>query len=101
MFGPFGPAKIEETPQQKMLRRISEGVPADLAVRAAGFLWEAVKDLPGMDAALAEGEIKLFEQARDSGVTGTIRAAMRRETKSWQPKAESDDGKSLEDYLRD
>lgn len=98
MFGPFGPV---ETPQQKMLRRISEGVPTDLAVRAAGVKWEDVKDSPGMDAAVAEGEIKLFEQARDSGVTGTIRAAMRRETKSWQPKAETDDGKTLEDYLRD
>lgn len=72
-----------------------------MAVRAAGTTWDAIKDDPEVDMALAEGEIKLFEQARDSGVSGTIRAAMRREAKTWQAKAEIDLGKSLEDYLCD
>lgn len=84
-----------------MLRRLREGVPPELATRAAGVQWDAIKNDPEVDKALAEGEIALFERARDSGVTGTIRAAMRWEAKSWQPKAEPMTGQTLEDYLRD
>jgi hypothetical protein len=84
-----------------MLQRLREGVPPDLATRAAGVDFDAVKESPDVVKALAEGEIKLFEQARDSGVTGTIRAAMRHEAKTWQPKAEVSLGMTLEDYLKD
>ena len=84
-----------------MLERLREGVPADIASRAAGIDWNSVKDDPEIDKALAEGEILLFERARDSGVTGVVRAALRNETKSWVPKAEAQLGLSLEDYLRD
>lgn len=84
-----------------MLKRLSEGVPSELAAQAAGIAWDAVKDDPEVVKALAEGQIALFERARDSGVTGTIRAAMRNEAKTWQPKAEVSIGMSLEDYLRD
>lgn len=101
MFNPFTQIKEPETPHQIMLRRLSEGVPHDLACRAAGIEWDAIKDDPEVIKAEAEGEIKIFEQARDSGVTGTIRAAMRRESQSWQPKAEVQIGLSLEDYLKD
>jgi hypothetical protein len=90
-----------KTPREVMLQRLSEGVPSDLASRAAGIDWEAVRDEPEVIMALAEGEIALFERARDSGVTGTVRAAMRYETKTWTPKAEPNSGQSLEDYLRD
>jgi hypothetical protein len=54
-----------------------------------------------MDRAAAEGEITIFERARDSGVTGAVRAAMRLEANTWQPKAETTQGGSLEDLLRD
>lgn len=84
-----------------MLQRLREGVPPELAARAAGVAVESFKDDRDIDMALAEGEIMLFERARDSGVTGTVRAAMRRETQSWMPKAEISLGKTLEDYLRD
>ncbi len=83
-----------------MLRRLSEGVPPELASRAAGIAWDEVKDDPEVVKALAEGEIMLFERARDSGVTGTVRAAMRHEANTWQPKAEVTLGQSLEDLLR-
>lgn len=84
-----------------MLERLREGVPCELAARAAGVDWNTVKDKPETDKAVAEGEILLFERARDSGVTGVVRAALRNETKSWVPKAEASLGLSLEDYLRD
>jgi len=84
-----------------MLVRVREGVPPELAARAAGVLLESLKDDPEFDIALAEGEILLFERARDSGVTGAVRAAMRREVNSWMPKAEVTLGLSLEDYLKD
>jgi hypothetical protein len=84
-----------------MLERLANGVPPELAVRAAGVDWETIKDDPEVDKALAEGEILLFERARDSGVTGVVRAAMRRETKTWTPKAEPNSGATLEDLLRD
>jgi hypothetical protein len=84
-----------------MLERLAEGVPPDLATRAAGIEWGAIKDDPEVVKAIAEGEILLFTRARDSGVTGVVRAAMRYESKSWQPKAEVQTGMSLEDYLRD
>ncbi len=84
-----------------MLEWLRGGVPPDLASRAAGVDWAGVKDDPEIDKALAEGEILLFERARDSGVTGVVRAALRNETKSWVPKAEAQIGMSLEDYLRD
>lgn len=81
--------------------RLGEGVPCELAARAAGIEWESIKDRPEVQQAQAEGEILLFERARDSGVTGTIRAALRHETKSWVPKAEASVGMTLEDYLKD
>ena len=84
-----------------MLRRLSEGVPPELATRAAGIDWATVKDDPEVIKALAEGEILLFERARDGGITGTVRAAMRRETNTWTPKAEASVGASLEDLLRE
>lgn len=89
------------TPHEIMLERLREGVPPELAARAAGIEWETVKEDPEIDRALAEGEILLFERARDSGVTGVVRAALRNETKSWVPKAEANLGLSLEDYLKD
>ena len=84
-----------------MLQRLREGVPVELAARAAGVTAESLKDDRDVDMAMAEGEIRLFEQARDSGVTGTVRAAMRREASSWMPKAEVTIGLALEDYLRE
>ncbi len=84
-----------------MLQRLREGVPPQLAVRAAGVAWESIKNDPEVDKALAEGEILLFERARDSGVTGVVRAAMRREAETWLPKAEVSSGQTLEDLLKD
>ena len=84
-----------------MLQRLREGVPPELAARAAGVAVASFSGDAEVDKALAEGEILLFERARDSGVTGTVRAAMRRESQSWMPKAEVAIGLSLEDYLRD
>lgn len=99
---PWGyPTKPAETPRELFLRRLSEGVPAELATRAYGVEWDTVKDTPEVVQALAEGEILLFERARDSGVTGVLRAAMRYEASSWLPKAEPSSGQSLEDLLRD
>lgn len=89
------------TPLEILLDRLREGVPPELAMRAAGIAWDSIKDDPEVDKALAEGEILLFERARDSGVTGVVRAAMRRESLSWGLKAEAPTGVSLEDYLRD
>lgn len=89
------------TPREIMLEWLRNGVPAELASRATGIEWAAVKDDPEIDKASAEGEILLFERARDSGVTGVVRAALRNETKSWVPKAEAQLGLSLEDYLKD
>ena len=82
-------------PREIMLERLREGVPAELASRAAGIDWAGVKDDPEIDKALAEGEILLFERARDSGVTGVVRAALRNETKSWVPKAEGQIGRAI------
>lgn len=84
-----------------MLRRLRQGVPPELAARAAGVRWADIKDDPEIDKAVAEGEIALFERARDSTVSGVVRAAMRWESKTWQPKADVQVGVSLEDYLRD
>lgn len=86
---------------EKLVQRLSEGVPPELATRAAGIEWDTIKDNPEVVKALAEGEILLFERARDGGVSGTVRAALRYETKSWTPKAEASIGLSLEDYLRE
>ena len=101
MFPWFVHAKKSALPREVMIERLREGVPPELASRAAGIEWASVKDDPEIDKALAEGEILLFERARDSGVTGVVRAALRNETKSWVPKAEAQLGLSLEDYLRD
>lgn len=91
-----------KTPWETLLERLSYGVPPDIACRAGGFDWNAIKDKPEIDKALAEGEVLLFERARDSGVTGVVRAAMRREANSWLPKAEPTvPGGTLEDLLRD
>lgn len=84
-----------------MLERLTMGIPPELAVRAAGVDWETVKEDPEVIKAVAEGEILLFERARDGGVSGSVRAAMRYETKTWTPKAEPNSGVTLEDYLRD
>ncbi len=97
----FTPKPKATAPRDIMIDRLREGVPPELASRAAGIEWASVKDDPEIDKALAEGEILLFERARDSGVTGVVRAALRNETKSWVPKAEAQLGLSLEDYLRD
>jgi hypothetical protein len=96
------PPKAPITPWELLLDRLSNGVPPDIACRAAGFDWATIKDKPEVDKALAEGEVLLFERARDSGVTGVVRAAMRREANSWLPKAEPTvPGGTLEDLLRD
>lgn len=84
-----------------MLAWLRDGVPHELATGATGIDWEAVKTDPEVIKALAEGQILLFERARDSGVTGVVRAALRNETKSWVPKAEATVGMTLEDYLKD
>lgn len=84
-----------------MLRRMAEGVPADLCASAAGFDYGAIKEDPEVVQAVAEGQIALFERARDGGVSGAVRAAMRYETATWTPKAEPNDGRSLEDLLRE
>ena len=88
-------------PRDTLLARLAEGVPPELAARAAGIEWDSLKDAPDVVKATAEGEILLFERARDSGVTGVVRAAMRRETNTWTPKAEAVIGLTLEDYLKD
>jgi hypothetical protein len=99
MFGPW--TTQPKTPRELMLQRLRDGVPPELATRAAGLTMESLRDDHEVDMALAEGEILLFERARDSGVTGVVRAAMRREAKSWMPKAEVEIGLRLEDYLKD
>jgi hypothetical protein len=99
MFGPW--TAQPKTPRELMLQRLRDGVPPELATRAAGFTMESLTNDREVDMALAEGEILLFERARDSGVTGVVRAAMRREAKSWMPKAEVEIGLRLEDYLKD
>ncbi len=96
-FAPKPPQNAKEL----LLERLAFGVPPELAARAAGVVWDTIKNDPDVDKALAEGEILLFERARDSGVTGVVRAAMRRETNTWTPKAEPNSGQSLEDLLRD
>jgi hypothetical protein len=94
-------AQKPKSSREIMLGRLAEGVPPELAARAAGVPVESFKNDPEADKAIAEGEILLFERARDSGVTGAVRAAMRREANSWMPKAEVTIGLTLEDYLRD
>jgi hypothetical protein len=98
---PWAQQKTPLTPREVLVRRLSEGVPPELAARAAGIDWQTIKDDADVVMALAEGEILLFERARDNGVTGVVRAAMRYETKSWLPKAAETAGGSLEDLLRD
>lgn len=89
------------TPRDVMLERLGQGVPPELAARAAGIDWSTIKADPEIDKALAEGEIFLFERARDMGVTGAVRAAQRHETRTWTPKTEFTGGLTLEDYLKD
>lgn len=101
LYAPWAQPKQPETPREKLLDWLKHGVPPELATRATGIPWDSVKDDPEIDRALAEGEILLFERARDSGVTGIVRSAMRHETKTWTPKAEGSTGPSLEDLLRD
>lgn len=93
--------KKEETPRDKLLRRLRDGVPPELVCRAHQTDMEALNADPEAVIAMAEGEIMLFERARDSGVTGIVRSAMRYESRTWQPKAEPNSGQSLEDLLRD
>lgn len=94
------PIKPPQTPRGLLLERLSFGVPPELAARAYGVTWESLKDDPEVVKATAEGEILLFERARDSGVTGVVRAAMRRETNTWTAKAEPGGATTLEDLLR-
>lgn len=102
MFTPWTQPPKQETPRQIMLRRLSEGVPPELICKAYTTTIDALNADPEAVVAMAEGEILLFERARDSGVTGIVRAAMRHEAKTWQPKAEAPtSGPSLEDLLRD
>lgn len=100
IFGP-APNRVPLTPRELLLERLRTGVPLKLACRAAGVTVDEVKGDPETDKALAEGEIMLFERARDSGVTGAVRAAMRREAETWLPTAEPTTGATLEDLLRD
>lgn len=97
---PWGYQQKPQTPRALMLERLTMGVPPELAARAAGVEWDAIKDDPEVMQATAEGEILLFERARDGGVSGSVRAAMRRETKSWLTTAEPNTGATLEDLLR-
>jgi len=97
----FQPKPKATTPRGILLERLAEGVPLELAARAVGIPVDFLKDDPEVDKALAEGEILLFERARDSGVTGVVRAAQRHESKTWNPKTEFSVGLSLEDYLKD
>lgn len=102
MFTPWSQPQPKETPRQIMLRRLSEGVPPELICKAYKTDIETLNADTEAAVAMAEGEIMLFERARDSGVTGIVRAAMRHETKTWQPKAEGvQSGPTLEDLLRD
>lgn len=98
---PYAQKKAPTTPREVLLDYLENGVPLALALRATLIKEEDVKGDAEVDQALAIGEILLFERARDSGVTGVIRAAQRYETKSWTPKAEATIGLSIEDYLRD
>jgi len=84
-----------------MLERLELGVPPNLIATAYGLTEDQMKADPEIVRAIAEGEIVLFERARDSGVTGIVRAAMRREANSWLPAAEPQSGKTVEDYLKD
>ena len=99
LLNPFT-TKAPESPRETLLRRLAEGVPPELAVRAAGVELATLENDAEAQKAIAEGEISLFEKARDQGVTGVIRAAMRREASSWLPKAEPPNPQSLEDLLR-
>jgi hypothetical protein len=92
---------IPTTPREIMLQRLSEGVPPELAARAAGIDMATFEGDEEITKAIAEGEILLFERSRDSGVTGVVRAAQRHETKSWTPKAEATVGLTIEDLLKD
>jgi len=89
------------TGRELLLQRLRDGIPPKLAAAAAGIDWQSVKDEAEVAQAAAEGEILLFERARDGGVSGAVRAAMRYETETWTPKAEANLGQSVEDLLRD
>lgn len=99
LYGTQPPPQVK-TPHELMLQRLREGVPPELAARAYGSDYNDIKEQPEIVKAVAEGEILLFERARDGGVSGAIRAAMRNEAKTWQPKAEAPTGQTLEDLLR-
>jgi len=101
-FNPFAQQPPKPlTARERALQRLSEGVPPELVARSLGVGTETFEHDREAQMAIAEGEIKLFEQARDSGVTGIVRAAMRYEAKTWNVKAETPSDKTLEDYLRD
>jgi hypothetical protein len=84
-----------------LLEWLREGVPPEDACEALALAWEVERQQPDVVQAAARGRVELFIRAKDSGVTGVIRAAMRVESKSWQPKAEPMQGLTLEDLLRD
>jgi len=97
----FTAPKKPETPREQLLEWLREGVPPEDACEALGMTWEQERHAPEIIQAAAHGRVQLFIRAKDSGVTGVIRAAMRVEAKTWQPKAEPNSGLTLEDYLRD
>lgn len=101
LLNPFAQPARPETPREKMLKRLRDGIPPELVARAMGETVDSWANDREVQMALAEGEIRLFEQARDSGVTGAIRAAMRYEMRTWQQNAEGTDGKTLEDILKE
>jgi hypothetical protein len=101
MFPWFQQPKQPQTPREQLLVWLAEGVPPEDACEALALTWDVERHQPDVVQAAARGRVELFIRAKDSGVTGVIRAAMRVESKSWQPKAEPNLGLSLEDYLRD
>ena len=101
MFPWLTQPKQPQTPREQLLAWLAEGVPPEDACEALGMAWAVEKLQPDATRAAARGRVELFIRAKDSGVTGVIRAAMRVEAKSWQPKAEPPQGATLEDLLRD
>ena len=101
IFNPWAQPPQLKTPREQVLSWLGEGVPPEDACEAMALDWEQEKNALDMQRAAARGRVELFIRAKDSGVTGVIRAAMRVESKSWGPKAEAAQGGTLEDLLRD
>lgn len=101
MFPWLTQPKQPQTPREQLLVWLAEGVPPEDACEALGMTWDTEKQAADVVRAAARGRVELFIRAKDSGVTGVIRAAMRVEAKSWSTKAEPSSAQSLEDLLRD